>query len=120
MKNLSYENVFLVGLTGSIATLLLRVDTLETENSILQEKVDNLEGAAAQQDQINTYLQANDNSTNDRLQVVETDLQEVEVAVQGSVCFKIHETMVFGVPFLNSTILITSNYHHKNGCQVIQ
>ena len=83
----------------TLGTVLLRLAALEAANNILQEEVDTLKNAAAQQDQINTELQASDNSTNDRLQVVEVDLEDVEVAVQGSACFKIvFEKTSFGIP----------------------
>ena len=67
----------------TLETVLLRTAALETANSILQEEVDTLKSAAAQQEQINSGLQASDNFTNDRLQVVESDLQQVEIDVQG-------------------------------------
>ena len=62
---------------------MLRIAALETANNILQEEMDTLKSAAAQQELINTDLQASDNSTNDHLQVVETDLQQVEEDLQG-------------------------------------
>ena len=98
------------GLTGSIddtedtiATLLLRMETLETANNVLQEEVDTLKSAAAEQDQTNADLQATDNSTNDRLQVVEVDLQEVEVAIQGSAYFRKYGVVGVEETFLNSS-----------------
>ena len=65
----------------TLETVLLRIAALEAANNIVQEEVDTLKNAAAQQDQINTELQASDNSTNCRLQVAEMDLEDVEVAV---------------------------------------
>ena len=79
----------------TLGTVLLRIAALETANNILQEKVDTLESAAPQQDQINTDLQANDNSTNDRLQVVETDLQQMEVDLQGKFKCHLQQTLTF-------------------------
>ena len=109
----------MVDLTGSVddtedtvATLLLRMETLETANNVLQEEVDTLKIAAAEQEQINTDLQASDNSTNDRLQVVEVDLQEVEVAVQGSAYLKKYGVVVTEETFLNSTNI---SFERSNG-----
>ena len=63
--------------------LLERIEILETENSLLREEVDVLQTGATQQEQINADLQLADNSTDDRLEAVETDLQTVEVDLQG-------------------------------------
>ena len=55
-------------------SLLERIESLETENSLLREEVDVLQTAATQQEEINKDLQLADNSTDGRLQTVETDL----------------------------------------------
>ena len=52
----------------TIVMLLARMETLEAANSLLQETVDVLSNAV-------TALQNSDNTTNDRLQEVEIDLQ---------------------------------------------
>ena len=64
-------------------SLLERIESLETENSLLREEVDVLQTTATQQEQIIADLQLADNSTDDRLEEVETDLQTVEVDLQG-------------------------------------
>ena len=61
--------------------MLLRLEVLEHVNNILQEELDTLKITVIQQEQIILRLQVNDNSTNDRVQVVEDELQELDVTV---------------------------------------
>ena len=70
-------------LTVTMFNLIERVESLEAKNSVLREEIDVLQNTVAQQEQIIADLQLVDNSTSDRLEVVETDLQGVEGDLQG-------------------------------------
>ena len=78
------KTLFHTDLTTTMFTLLERMESLETENSLLREEVDVLRTTATEQEQIIADLQLADNSTDDRLQAVETDLQTVEIDLQGT------------------------------------
>ena len=66
------------------------MESIESANNVLQQRVNILESTVSEQEHIIAMLQAIDNTTADRLQTVETDLQtmetdlgDVEVEVQG-------------------------------------
>ena len=67
----------------ALETVLLRVAALEYANNIQQEELDTLRSTVTQQEQITLDLQVSDNSTNDRVQVVEEELQVMDIVVQG-------------------------------------
>ena len=68
---------------SSNAVLLERMESLELINSLLQQRVNILENTVAEQEQMIETLRAAFNTTVDRLQTVEDDLEEMEVDVQG-------------------------------------
>ena len=59
------------------------MESLESANDVLQQRVNILENTVSEQEELIATLQAMDNTTVDRLQTVEMDLGEVEVEVQG-------------------------------------
>ena len=67
----------------TLETVLLRIAALEYANNIQQEELDTLRSTVTQQEQIIADLQVSDNSMNDRVQVVEDELQAMDIAVQG-------------------------------------
>ena len=67
----------------ALETVFLRIAALEYANNIQQEELDTLRSTVTQQEQIISDLRANDNLTNDRVQVVEDELQAMDIAVEG-------------------------------------
>ena len=67
----------------TLETVLLRIAALDYANNIQQEELDTLRSTVTRQEQIIADLQVSDNSTNDRVQVVEDELEAMDIAVQG-------------------------------------
>ena len=83
------QSLWLVDLTSNVhdtddtlETVLRRIAAVEYTNRFQQEKLDTLRSTVTEQEQIIVDLPVNDNSTNDRVQVVEEELQVIDMVLQ--------------------------------------